>query len=148
MALLKTIEDINKFLPNKKEWMKNTSNSYYNIEGKEPKKLYAFMYAPKTKEPKKAGRIDFVVYKGVGMAYLILVDYLGAINSLSPSIGKDLKNVILSKENEWGFETDGTGVFIRTNSPKCDYLIYFGEGIDDMPDLKAKETVVTETVYV
>ena len=106
------------------------------------------MYAPKTKEPKKACRIDFVVYKGVGMAYLIIVDYLGAISSQSPSISKDLRNVILSKENEWGFETDDTGVFIRTNSTKCDCIIYFGESINDMPKLKAKKTVVTETVYV
>jgi hypothetical protein len=148
MALLKTIREINKFIPKKDEWLKNRVNTYSNIEHDPENKLYAFMFNPKTKELIKTTRVEFCVYKGVGMVYLLLVDYNGDISSLTPSVAKELKKIVFVDENEWEFQTDTTGVKIITNSPRGEYLIYFGEDIKDLPKFGVKYTLTIEPVYV
>ena len=153
MALIKSIEKLISLIPEKKSWIKNGNNTYANFESHcdSTNYLYAFVFSAETKEMKKAYRVDFVVYKGMQIAYLIFLEYMGAITSKTPSVHKDMKSIILSENNEWGFETDDIGVFIKTNNPNDNHIIYFGEKGSDMPSFKlgkAKETVVTETVYV
>jgi len=157
MAVLKTIEEIEKYIPSKKTWLTSVQNNVY-FRKKNIDRIYAFLINPASRKIKKAYRTEMVVYKGKASAFLIIGNYSEKLSSENPYIKKNISSIHTGGGNEWGFEIDNLGVKVKTNSSKREYIVYFGTCFEDLAtitkeyssnfSIKPKKTVITETVYV
>lgn len=137
MAIIKSLTELEKFIPSKTKWLLGENNRYCSLEDEENKKLYAFFINPSSRKVKNAYRVDLVVYKGMASAFLIIVEHNKNVSSKCPSIRRNVTQMTLTTYNEWGFEEDILGMKTKTNSPQNEYIVYFGTGIEDVSEITA-----------
>jgi hypothetical protein len=155
MALLKSFNEIEEFIPTPYEQVYMHKMVRINKTKLEKKPIYAFIVDPNLKMIVNSFQLVFVLFSCDVNHYLFLNDFNKELSSSTPYFTAKTKETMPVKKTDWNFKTDKLGLYGVTGS-RVHNTVYFGTSPNDVNDIiKAleiksvtKKTVIASPVYI
>ena len=155
MALLKSFNEIEEFIPTPFEQFYMSKMVRINKSKLDKKPIYAFIVDQENKKIVDYFRLIFVLFTCDVNHYLFLNDFDKELSSSTPYFTAKTAEGVLVKKTDWDFKTDNLGLYSETGS-RIHHKVYFGTSPNDVNDVikhlelkpVVKKTVITSPVYV